>query len=70
MWGGILQHGITAGAALQLWGGAGFALDSPALERRSRGHRQLLVQALTGGERGVTLLVMVFSPSEFVRPVL
>lgn len=48
----------------------GLCRTPPALEKRSHGHSQPVAQALTGGERGVTLLVAVFSPSEFVRPVL
>lgn len=48
----------------------GLCQTPPALEKRSHGHSQPVAQALTGGERGVTLLVAVFSPSEFVRPVL
>lgn len=36
----------------------------------TRGAMGTLVQALTRGKRGVTSLVMIFSPSEFVRPVL
>lgn len=61
------HHGWCSSAAV---GRCRVCVRPPALERRCCGHRQLLVQALTGGKRGVTLLVMVFSPSEFVRPVL